>query len=121
MDFVYAVLICCKFRTCVVDNHGNIQHGCRSIILHYLGGWFIIDLISIFPIEYLIKFQFDLSIIRLLNLVYNYDVSVIWAVNWLFSVINRYIDDFRHKFRRVFNYIIYFHVLICIWVFVNRL
>lgn len=120
-DFVYLLVMLCKFRTCYMTNEGVQEHNQRKLFLNYLTGWFLLDLVSVFPTEHLTHFQFDMSIVRVLNFGYAYDMTYVWLSNAILSSLNRLVEDFRPKFRRVINYIVLLHVLTCMWVYMNRM
>lgn len=121
LDVVYLGLMICKFRTCYYNTESLQEHNPRQIFLHYLTGWFLLDFVSVFPLEHLSRFKFDLSIVRVFNFGYNYNLKNIWFVSESMTCFNRLVEDFRPKFRRVLNYLVLLHVLTCLWMYMTWL
>jgi hypothetical protein len=69
MDAIFNVLLCTDMILCFfsayTDNEDNVVKNRKKIISKYLGGWFIIDSVSVLPISY---FTEDNSNARINNL-----------------------------------------------------
>lgn len=84
VEAIFIVDILLNFRTSFVNRKGEVVSTSKSIALHYLKGWFILDLIAALPFDLLYSIQFsDLSsnlhllkltrLLRLVRLLQNMD------------------------------------------------
>eukprot|EP01043_Picozoa_sp_COSAG02_P015947 COSAG02_NODE_691_length_18445_cov_23.541099_12_plen_784_part_00 len=52
-DLVFVLDVVLNFRTAFVDEHGVVEERPRVIARHYLRGWFMLDVLSCLPFQYL--------------------------------------------------------------------
>jgi hypothetical protein len=53
VDLFFAVDIVMTFSTGYIDEYNDIEYDCRKVLINYITGWFIIDLVSILPIDFI--------------------------------------------------------------------
>lgn len=80
---------------------------------------FLVDVASVVPLEHFV--EFDMSIARLGNLLHGYDFGQISSVSRFVSMLSTRMQNFKSKFKKLFSFVIYFHILICIWLYLNHL
>ena len=55
IDAVFFIDIFINFLTCTLDEHGDVAHSRSFFGRHYVGGWFIVDVLSVIPLNYFAK------------------------------------------------------------------
>ena len=53
IDLAFIIDLVLNFRTAFIDDRGILEERPRKIAQHYLKGWFLPDLVSCFPFEYI--------------------------------------------------------------------
>jgi len=55
VDIFFFLDMCVSFRTCFFNKAGRLVHDTKSIVIHYLKGWFFVDFASTVPIDLLVQ------------------------------------------------------------------
>jgi hypothetical protein len=55
VDIFFAFDIVMTFSTAYIDEKNDLEYNCRKVFVNYISGWFIIDLVSIIPVDYILS------------------------------------------------------------------
>ena len=56
IDFIFLIDILIQFNKPIIDENGRYNYNRRRVFLHYVGSWFLIDLISSLPTNLISKY-----------------------------------------------------------------
>ena len=138
IDIIYLIDLILNFFMAYYDKEENLIVNHKKIILYYIFGWFIVDLVSFIPfnsLKYLNILSIDFYYICLLRLtkyfkIYNcsnfYYIKVLKKIFFFNKKVKSSIKNFsfNHKgvinlLKNIFRIIIILHILSCVWIYIQ--
>jgi len=138
IDIVYLIDLILNFFMAYYDKEENLIVNHKKIILYYIFGWFIVDLISFLPfnsLKYLNILPIDFYYICLLRLIkyfkiYNcsnfYYIKVLKKIFFFNKNVKSTIKNFSFNYKgiinllkNIFRIIIILHILSCVWIYIE--
>ena len=134
IDTLFLIDLVLNFFSAYHDEELNLIDGRKEIALHYLKGWFLIDLISILPISFLTKSGDYNSLVRIARFPKLYRLIKITRLIRVLKVLkqkNKFIKYLKKVLKisagleRLLFFLLFFllicHIVSCLWIFSARL
>ena len=132
IDFLFLLDVIVIFNTAFYTENFDMIDSRKEIALHYLRGWFLVDLVAILPFDYILALSnFDVKMVRVVRVGRLYKLVKLTRLLRILKLVKdknklmKYLNDllkvglgFERLFFFVLISIIIMHIVTCLWIIV---